>query len=321
MNPSTNVRCLADSPDLSPWWVKREGQCNSTERVGEEEKLWGRKADASCLKRVKQSGNSTARALSCGLWSNYWQDISSPLFLIGSQLDPATFASQPCLPLDSSKEIGEYEEAWRAGMVALYEAVAASAPKNGLFLPSCSVHAFLSGGPQEAYFSQLEVPLIDTNGTESATLASMLEDWEGGKKSRQGIDAAGSRNPGCASPAPHLASHQVSAGLGHATRTRLTSRLSPPYSLFPAGYSRLCSLDRTVAGCGLARSVLVQLGPQYKRPRAPENNRRVQVRNWRLLQRSSSSRHGSLRRCCTGLLQKGTALEKVFFQINFTRSK
>ena len=272
MNPSTNVRCLADSPDLSPWsvmrymrltfvifstnrWVKREGLCNSTQRVEEEEKLWGRKADASCLKRVKQSGNSTARALSCGLWSNYWQDISSPLFLIGSQLDPKSFASQPCLPRDDAKEIGEYEEAWRAGMVALYEAVAASAPKNSLFLPSCSVHAFLSGGPQEAYFSQLEVPLIDSNGTRSVTLASMLEDWEGGK-SRQGIDAAGSRNPGCASPAPHLASHQVSAGLVHATRTRLTSRLSPPYSLFPAGYSRLCSLDRSVAGCGLARSVV-----------------------------------------------------------------
>jgi hypothetical protein len=253
VNPSTNVRCLADSPDLSPWWVKREGQCNSTKKVEEEEKLWSRKADASCLKGVKQSGNSTARALSCGLWSNYWQDISSPLFLIGSQLDPTTFASQPCLPLDSSKEIGEYEEAWRAGMVALYEAVAASAPKNGLFLPTCSVHAFLSGGPQEAYFSQLEVPLMGTNGTESATLASMLEDWEQGKKSRQGIDTAGSRNPGCASPAPHLASHQASAGFVHATRTRLTSRLSPPYSLFPAGYSRLCSLDRTVAGCGLAR--------------------------------------------------------------------
>jgi len=80
----------------------------------------------------------------------------------------------------------------------------------------------------------------------------MLKDWEAGK-SRQGIDAAGSRNPGCASPAPHLVSHQVSAGLVHATRTRLASRLSPPYSLFPAGYSRLCSLDRSVAGCGLAR--------------------------------------------------------------------
>ena len=254
MNPSTNVRCLADSPDLSPWWVKREEQCNSTQRVEEEEKLWGRQADASCLRKVKQSENSTARAISCGLWSNYWKDIRSPLFLIGSQLDPKSFASQPCLHLDSSNEVREYEDAWRAGMVALYEAVAASAPKTGLFLPTCSVHAFLSGGPQERYFSQLEVPLMDTNGTQSATLASLLEDWEGGK-SRQAIDAAGTRNLGCASPAPHLAS-QANAGLVHATRTRLTSRLSPPYSLFPAGYSRLCSLDRSVAGCGLARSVV-----------------------------------------------------------------
>ena len=254
MNPSTNVRCLADSPDLSPWWVKREEQCNSTQRVEEEEKLWGRQADASCLRKVKQSENSTARALNCGLWSKYWKDIRSPLFLIGSQLDPESFASQPCLPLDSSNEVREYEDAWRAGMVALYEAVAASAPKTGLFLPTCSVHAFLSGGPQERYFSQLEVPLMETNGTQSATLAKLLEDWEGGK-SRQAIDAAGTRNLGCASPAPHLAS-QANAGLVHATRTRLTSRLSPPYSLFPAGYSRLCSLDRSVAGCGLARSVV-----------------------------------------------------------------
>ena len=253
MNPSTNVRCLVDSPDLIPWWVKTEN-CNNTQRVEDEEKLWARKADASCLEAVRQSKNSTARALSCGLWSNYWKDISSPVFLIGSQLDPETFASQPCLPRHNPKEIQEYEDAWRTGMVALYEAVAAGANQTGLFLPTCSVHGFLSGGPQEGYFSQLKVPLIDTNGTESATLASILVEWEQGK-SGQAIDSAGTRNPGCASPAPHLAS-QVNAGLVHATRTRLTSRLTPPYSLFPAGYSRLCSLDHSVAGCGLARYVI-----------------------------------------------------------------
>ena len=252
------MRCLADSPDLIPWWVKKEG-CSNKGRVVEEEKFWGRYVDESCLGKLQGSNNNnaTARALRCGLWSDYWRDISTPLFLIGSQLDSVAFTSQPCLPADDSKEIGDYEDAWRVGMVALYEAVAATKPENSLFLPTCSAHGFLSGGPQESYFSQLEVPLLGTNGTNSASLASLLKDWEAGKTGQQAIDSAGTRNPGCASPAPHLTSHLGNAGLVH--RTKIVSRLRPPYSIFPAGYSRLCSLDRSVAGCGLARSACLEL--------------------------------------------------------------
>ena len=48
------VRCIADSPDLVPWWVRSE-ECGGRgeERVEQEERLWGRRGDASCVEENK----------------------------------------------------------------------------------------------------------------------------------------------------------------------------------------------------------------------------------------------------------------------------
>ena len=54
VNSRAQVRCIADSPDLVPWWVRSE-ECGGRgeERVEQEERLWGRRGDASCVEENK----------------------------------------------------------------------------------------------------------------------------------------------------------------------------------------------------------------------------------------------------------------------------
>ena len=54
VNPSVDVRCLADGPDFVPWWVKTGAeQCGGQDlhKLESEKFLWGRMDDESCVEK------------------------------------------------------------------------------------------------------------------------------------------------------------------------------------------------------------------------------------------------------------------------------
>jgi len=256
LSPDTDVRCLMDGGDFTPWWVTTEEEkCKGENfnRLEGEKFLWGRKDDESCLELTENKSNSTELAHKCGVLSRYWPTISTPSMLIAPQLDPNLFHANPCAPDSDDPEYSSYELAWRRGMVALSESLTArtqtAASKLSLFVPSCS-------SPSSTYLSsstEMEVPLV--RGNRNVTLANTLASWlRGGYL--QAVEPVGRENSKCPSP---ISSAPLTGAAGCSSllsckgkglyRTGTTRRLHPPSYLYPRGYGRSCSLDPWYSGC------------------------------------------------------------------------
>lgn len=255
LSPGTDVRCLMDGGDFTPWWVATdEEKCKgeNINRLEGEKFLWGRKDDESCVDLAENKSNSTELAHRCGLLSRYWPTISTPTMLIAPQLDPNLFHANPCAPDSDDPEYSSYELAWRRGIVALSESMTAriqtASASLSLFVPSCS-------SPSSTYLSsstKMGVPIV--RGNRDVTLANTLALWLRGEY-LQAVDPVGEENSQCPSPtssAP-LTSGGCSSLLGckgkGVYRTSTTRRLHPPTYLYPRGYGRSCTLDPWYSGC------------------------------------------------------------------------
>jgi len=278
VNPLTDVRCVADAPDFVPWWVKTEFdvcQDKDYDQLEVEKFMWGREGDETCDEANEDLVNSTELAHRCGVWSRYWEYIETPFFVIGSQFDPIYFENNLCGPGKDDPEYGAYQLSWRRGMIALFQSMLAKRPNLGLFVPNCDSHTLLSGSLTSAYWSQLEVPLLDSE--EKGSLTNVLGRWKNSEY-RQAIDPIGSKNDQCITPAQingcgrltgcgGVPSARIAgcgrlggcggrpllpAGADLGARRAFIRRLRPPQNLFPATFDRQrrCGLDPYANGCG-----------------------------------------------------------------------
>jgi len=280
VNPATDVRCVADAPDFVPWWVRTEfDSCQDKDyhELEVEKFLWGREGDESCDEENEDLVNSTELAHKCGVWSRYWQYIETPFFVIGSQYDPIYFENNLCGPSKEDPQYANYQLSWRRGMIALFQAMLAKRPNLGLFVPNCDSHMLLSGSLTSAYWSKLEVPLLDSPGKSS--LMNMLGSWRNSEY-KQAIDAVNAKNAQCISPAPQVSGcgkltgccgispaaqrfgckrlggcggrPLFPAGITVAAKKAYIRRLRPPIALFPDQFDqqRRCGLDPYYGGCG-----------------------------------------------------------------------
>ncbi|XP_023339498.1 uncharacterized protein LOC111709817 [Eurytemora carolleeae] len=254
--PGVPVKCIADSPDMTPWWVKSEECANRDYEKEEGEKIfWGRQDDESCIEENKSDVNSSELAHRCGVWSRYWSYIETPFFIVGSQFDPYSFADNPCIPDISDPEYEEYELAWRRGTAALYESILAGRQDRSWFVPDCRSHSYLYGELADSRFNKLTVPMLGSNKTMSlsASLRQWLED-----SPLHAIDTVAGGNQECPGPAP-LCRSECSASRSFDSYPSVRRRLLPPASIFPSGYDRQCCVDPWLhhpGSRGLGRDVL-----------------------------------------------------------------
>ena len=270
MNSRADVRCILDSPDFIPWWVRTEAdQCKGQDynALELEHFLWGKEADQSCMEESRRSVNSSELYHKCGVFSRYWEHINTPFFLINSQYNPTYFDSNPCGPEKSDPQYAAYQLSWRRGVIALMQVIQEKKKEVGIFSANCDSHSILSGVLAKPYWTQLTVPIIDQEVQESS-LNSLLFKWRL-SDSVQAVDSIMRNNSNCVSAAPHRVLGTCAGRLitcnrhatllpsvarsgGYGFRRGLIRRLSPPSYIWPSSYNqhRRCGLDPYYSGCG-----------------------------------------------------------------------
>ena len=110
VNEETQVKCVLDGPDLTPFWLNddvAQTRCETsgTEAFLEEQtkQLWGRTDDESCVRDLENELNETELANTCGMFSRYWKHVQTPLFVISSQWNQHDFDQVTC-NVDSEDE-------------------------------------------------------------------------------------------------------------------------------------------------------------------------------------------------------------------------
>ena len=53
--------------------------------------LWGRTDDESCVRDLENELNDTALSTTCGMFSQYWKHVKTPMFIIASQFNQPDF--------------------------------------------------------------------------------------------------------------------------------------------------------------------------------------------------------------------------------------
>jgi len=243
--PGVDVKCLADSPDMVPWWLTSD-LCQDGQG-GEEESLklfWGREEDESCIRENKLSVNSREVAHKCGVWSRYWNYVQTPLFIVASQFDTNSLPDPGCLPPAESEDYTEFEVAWRRGMAAIFESMLATDSGVSFFVPDCRTHGYLSmNGDTEIQFSRLTLNNLDDNKTMSLT--ESLTEWINTSTPIHSIDEVVSGNLECRESAP-LCHSSRSCSSGRRAWTdypSVRSKWLAPTSIYPTGYSRGWNVD------------------------------------------------------------------------------
>jgi len=273
VNPGTEVRCILDSPDFTPWWVKTE-ECSGRDvnDVEREHLLWGKRVDQTCMEESEK--NNSELFYKCGVFSRYWKHVKTPFFLINSQYNPTYFDSSSCAPGDDDPQFAAYQLSWRRGVIALMQVLEDTRPDVGLFSANCDSHTLLSGVLTPHYWTRLTVPLFDQE--QESSLSSLMFRWSQSLPS-SAVDSLMRNNTQCVSAAPHRVlasctgrlitcnshaqllpsalSHR--SGHGHGLRRGLIRRLSPPSYIWPASYDqhRRCGLDPYYSGCGATNIV------------------------------------------------------------------
>jgi hypothetical protein len=165
VSPRAKIRCVLDGIDLVPYWVNSP-ECFSTDHKSKEESqkfLWGREDDTSCLDKNRDVVlNSSELSVRCGgIFSKYWKDVETPVFLITTQLEPTNFKATTCgVSAARNEDYSDYTIGWRQGMLALAEAISLYKPENGWFIPNCDNVPFLLDGSYSKERRTVTVPLL-----------------------------------------------------------------------------------------------------------------------------------------------------------------
>lgn len=207
VNEKTQVKCVLDGPDLTPYWLNDDVAQNRCETSGTEafleeqtKQLWGRTDDESCVRDLENELNETDLANTCGMFSRYWKHVQTPLFVISSQWNQHDFDQVTCNVDSEDEDFVTYTSAWTHGVTTLIQVMSLQQPANGWFVPNCHDETLFLATESIEQRKNVQVPLF-TNG-ESKNLFQVLNNWltkDIEDDQYQAIEQFGAPNEACSS--------------------------------------------------------------------------------------------------------------------------
>jgi len=207
VNEKASVKCVLDSPDLTPYWLNDEiaqQRCNETGSeafIDEATKdLWGRTDDESCVRELENELNDTLLASSCGMFSQYWKYVQTPMFIISSQWNEPDFNRVTCNVSQDDEDYFTYSTLWRQGIMTMVQVMSLEQPANGWFIPYCQDQTLFFADEAIEQRKNVKIPLFVTG--EETNVLNVLNNWltkdiEDDKY--QAIDQFGSAHEACSS--------------------------------------------------------------------------------------------------------------------------
>jgi len=207
VNEKASVKCVLDSPDLTPYWLNDEiaqQRCNETGSeafIDEATKdLWGRTDDESCVRELENELNDTLLASSCGMFSQYWKHVQTPMFIISSQWNEPDFNRVTCNVSQDDEDYFTYSTLWRQGIMTMVQVMSLEQPANGWFIPYCQDQTLFFADEAIEQRKNVKIPLFVTG--EESNVLNVLNNWltkdiEDDKY--QAIDQFGSAHEACSS--------------------------------------------------------------------------------------------------------------------------
>jgi len=207
VNEKASVKCVLDSPDLTPYWLNDEiaqQRCNETGSeafIDEATKdLWGRTDDESCVRELEHELNDTLLASSCGMFSQYWKHVQTPMFIISSQWNEPDFNRVTCNVSQEDEDYFTYSTLWRQGIMTMVQVMSLEQPANGWFIPYCQDQTLFFADEAIEQRKNVKIPLFVTG--EETNVLNVLNNWltkdiEDDKY--QAIDQFGSAHEACSS--------------------------------------------------------------------------------------------------------------------------
>jgi len=207
VNEKASVKCVLDSPDLTPYWLNdniAQQRCNETGSeafIDEATKdLWGRTDDESCVRELENELNDTLLASSCGMFSQYWKHVQTPMFIISSQWNEPDFNRVTCNVSQDDEDYFTYSTLWRQGIMTMVQVMSLEQPANGWFIPYCQDQTLFFADEAIEQRKNVKIPLFVTG--EESNILNVLNNWltkdiEDDKY--QAIDQFGSAHEACSS--------------------------------------------------------------------------------------------------------------------------
>jgi len=207
VNENASVKCVLDSPDLTPYWLNDEiaqKRCNET---GDEafideatKDLWGRTDDESCVRQLENEVNDSTLAASCGMFSQYWKHVKTPMFIISSQWNQFDFNRVTCHVDEEDEDYFTYSTLWRQGVMTMIQVMSLEQPANGWFIPNCQDDTLFFADASIEQRQNVKIPLFVT--AEDQNVLQVINNWltkdiEDDKY--QAIDQFGSPHEACSS--------------------------------------------------------------------------------------------------------------------------
>jgi len=207
VNENASVKCILDSPDLTPYWLNDEiaqKRCNET---GDEafidevtKDLWGRTDDESCVRSPENEVNDSTLASSCGMFSQYWKHVKTPMFIISSQWNEVDFNRVTCHVDEEDDDYFTYSTLWRQGVMTMIQVMSLEQPANGWFIPNCQDQTLFFADESIEQRKNVNIPLFVTG--EEQNVLQVINNWltkdiEDDKY--QAIDQFGSPHEVCSS--------------------------------------------------------------------------------------------------------------------------
>jgi len=182
VNEKASVKCVLDSPDLTPYWLNDEiaqKRCNET---GDEafidettKDLWGRTDDESCIRQLENEVSDSTLAASCGMFSQYWKHVKTPMFIIASQWNEVDFNRVTCHVDEEDEDYFTYSTLWRQGVMTMIQVMSLEQPANGWFIPNCQDQTLFFADEAIEQRKSVKIPLFVTG--EEQNLLTVINNW------------------------------------------------------------------------------------------------------------------------------------------------
>merc|ERR1711935_704658 len=293
VNEKASVKCVLDSPDLTPYWLNDEiaqQRCNETGSeafIDEATKdLWGRTDDESCVRELEHELNNTLLASSCGMFSQYWKHVQTPMFIISSQWNEPDFNRVTCNVSQDDEDYFTYSTLWRQGIMTMVQVMSLEQPANGWFIPYCQDQTLFFADEAIEQRKNVKIPLFVTG--EESNILNVLNNWltkdiEDDKY--QAIDQFGSAHEACSSELQSQRSQPLKKKINKKNAKQRIVPLDPLSEVpqpkgFPDGPPPRPSdpIDNLnlegLLGKGVSESEIILAGELFKRQMAEKQRRR-----------------------------------------------
>lgn len=235
VNPKTSVRCVLDGPDLIPFWLHddvAQDRCTvqGQEAIFEEatKDLWGRTDDESCVRDLEHELNDSSLASTCGMFSQYWKHVQTPMFIIASQFNDVDFNRISCNVSKDDEDYFTYDTLWRQGIMTMIQVMSLEQPANGWFVPNCQDDILFFADEAIEQRKNVQVPLFTTG--KALNVLQVLNNWltkTFEDDQYQAIDQVGQANEACSSDLQALRSQPLRKKQGKDGKKSAKQRIVP----------------------------------------------------------------------------------------------